>query len=202
MKSESERQALAKQQAEADAGRPGVASGPTTPSAAPATTPPGSKPAPAAKQPPSAAGFEHLGPNSTLADLLPYFTGPYATAARQTARSVKTRQADAVALLKQGHLLALPHLLEFDVDATPQLCQAYGEALTKAAQDLDPKTKPDDYVATAMALQEQIPNIQWLTGEHCDLDQPLSLLELNVRMIAEPRLAHFADLLAKARKTK
>ncbi|MBV8392947.1 MAG: hypothetical protein JOY81_07170 [Alphaproteobacteria bacterium] len=177
-----ERQALARKQAELDAAAAANA-----------------KPAPKA---PSGQGFERLGPTSSLADYLPYLNGPYATAARKDARLVKTRQADAVTLLKQGHLGALSHLLEFNVEPTSELCQAYGEALAAAAKTLDPKTNPENYVADAMALQEQVPNMQWLTGAHCTLDQPLSILELNVRLIAEPRLAGFADLLAKLRKAR
>lgn len=151
---------------------------------------------------PSPTGFERLGPTSSLADYLPYLNGPFATAARKDIRLVKSRQADVVTLLNHGQILALPRLLEFDVAATPELCQAYGDALTKVTQNLDPKINPDNAIADAMALQEQVPNIQWLQAEHCNLDQPLSLLELNVRLLAEPKLARFSELLGKLRKVK
>jgi hypothetical protein len=148
-----------------------------------------------AEQERNAQAFAALGPDSKMADYLDYLYGDRGREAREGIRNVKTRQADAVALLQAGRLRDLSRLLEFDVDATPALCQAYGAALDQAARGVDPKVR-SDYLTAAIDLEDQIPNIQWLIGERCDLKAPLALLEKNLRTVADSsRITKFADTL-------
>jgi hypothetical protein len=65
-----------------------------------------------------------------------------------------------VALLNAGKLGDLAGLLEYDVQATPELCAAYRAAIARAPASLD--------------LKPQRPNMEWLNGEGCDLAEPLA----------------------------
>ena len=146
-----------------------------------------------------AARFAALGPDSRLADYMPFLYGDYSRSAREGIRKVKSRQADAVALLNDGRLGDLSSLLEFDVDATPELCTAYGAALAREAAKVDPKTGSNQ-LGVAIDLEAQLPNLQWLSTERCDLGAPLSQLEKNLRAVADSsRITKFADELAKLR---
>lgn len=149
-----------------------------------------------------AARFARLGPGSSMSDYLPYLYGDRSREARQGIRQVKSRQADAILLLQQGRLHNLTALLEFDVDASPDLCRAYGDAVGGAARQVS-KSVRTDYLSAAIEMELQLPNIQWLVGERCDLGESLDLLETNVRAVADSsRLTKFADTLAKLRQAR
>jgi hypothetical protein len=146
-----------------------------------------------------AARFAALGPDSAMADYMPFLYGNYSREAHEGIRKVKTRQADTVALLIGGRLSDLADLLVFDVDATPEVCAAYGAALARQAAKVDPKVT-SNYLGEAIDLERQLPNLQWLTGERCDLGAPLVQLEKNLRTVADSsRITKFADELAKLR---
>ena len=148
------------------------------------------------------AAFAKLGPDSSLADYLPYLHGEHAQAALVGIRLVKSRQADAIALLRQGRLADLEDLREFNIEPTPGLCQAYGNALAAAAAQVSPRLHAD-YLSAATELEQQLPNIRWLVGVRCDLAEPLALLDTNVRAIADsPRMTRFAETLAKLRSAR
>ena len=143
------------------------------------------------------AAFAQLGPDSSLGDYLPYLHGDRAHAALVGIRLVRSRQADAIALLQQGRLGDLTELRDFNVEPTAGLCRAYGQALVAAAAQVSPHVR-SDYLAAAMDIERQLPNIRWLVGSHCDLDEALALLEANVRAVADsPRMTGFADTLGK-----
>lgn len=145
-----------------------------------------------------AAQFAALGPDSAMADYMPFLYGNYSREAHEGIRKVKTRQADAVALLNAGRLSDLADLLAFDVDATPEVCAAYGAALVRESAKVDPKVS-SNYLGVAIDLERQLPNLQWLAGEGCDLNA-LVQLEKNLRLVADsPRITKFADALAKLR---
>jgi hypothetical protein len=149
-----------------------------------------------------AATFAKLGSNSSLGDYLPYLRGEHAREALTDIRIVKTRQADAIALLRQGRLRDLVRLREFNVEPTPDLCQAYGAALDAAATQVSPQAR-SDHLAAAIELEAQVPNIRWLLAAHCDLDAPLAVLEANVRAVADSqRMTSFADTIAALRSQK
>lgn len=146
-----------------------------------------------------AAQFAALGPDSSMADYMPFLYGNYSREAHEGIRQVKTRQADAVALLNDGRLGDLADLLVFDVDATPEVCAAYGAALARDTAKVDPKAGSNQ-LGVAIDLERQLPNLQWLTGEGCDLGAPLVQLEKNLRAVADSsRITKFADELAKLR---
>ena len=145
------------------------------------------------------ARFAALGPDSSLVDYLDFAYGDRSIEAREGIRKVKSRQADAVALLNVGRLRDLSSLLEYDVAATPELCAAYGAALAKAAATVDPKVN-SNYLGSAIDLEAQLSNLQWLVTDGCDLKAPLALLENNLRAVADPsRITKFADELAGLR---
>jgi hypothetical protein len=148
------------------------------------------------------AQFASLGPDSALADYLVYLSSmAYGERALAGIRRVKNRQADAALLLQQGHIADLRELSHFDVAPTAELCQAYGAALAAAAGNV---TKArSDYLIAATDLELQLPNMKWLIANRCDLGQPLGLLEINVRAVADSdRMTRFADKLAALRPVK
>ncbi len=148
------------------------------------------------------AAFAQLGPESSLGDYLPYLHGEFAQAALTGIRLVKSRQADAIALLQQGRLADLAELRDFNIEPTPELCLAYGKALGAAASQVSSQQR-SDYLAAAIDLERQLPNIKWLTGVRCDLSEPLALLETNIRAAADsPRITQFAETLGKLREVK
>lgn len=147
--------------------------------------------------------FANLGPDSSLADYLPYLLGgdTRSQEALAGARKVKSRQADVVELLNNGRMGALVQLDRLDLQATPELCRAYGLALANAAANV---TKArSDYLSVAIDLERQLPNIRWLTGAGCDLDAALTLLADHVRGVSDSeRMETFANTLAGLRHIK
>ncbi|MGN6571285.1 MAG: hypothetical protein ACTHLO_07710 [Pseudolabrys sp.] len=147
------------------------------------------------------AAFKRLGPDSSLRDYLTYLTSgdPRFREAPAGARLVKTRQTDAVALLRQGHIGDMPDLRSLDLAATPDLCAAYDFGLRVEAMKV--QRGRGAWLTAAMNLEWQLPNIKWLAGAGCDLDPSLTLLEKNVREVSDSeRLNKFADTLHGFRK--
>ena len=115
--------------------------------------------------------FDSLGPHSSLRDYLEYLP-PGDTRHQQAidgARRVASRQADAAALLRQGRIGDLQDLWRLDVAVTPDLCQAFGQALRGEAAKIDKSRS--DYLVPAMRLQQQMPNLKWLVAGRCDLSE-------------------------------
>jgi hypothetical protein len=144
----------------------------------------------------SAAAFAALGPDSHIADYLPYLRDRgFVDQALRGIQKVKTRQADAVALLEQRPVSELGELWQFNLLATRDLCAAYGTALTTAANRVSKGRS--DYLSAAMDLEWQLPNIKWLVSAKCDLSGPLERAETNVRAVADSdRMTNFAHTLA------
>jgi hypothetical protein len=148
------------------------------------------------------ARFARLGPDSSLADYLDYLPpgSPRHALALTGARLVKSRNQDAAALLREGRLNDLEVLWRLDLDPA-QICQAYGAALQRQAMKID-RSQPG-YVTAAIDVEWQLPNMEWLTAAHCDLDQALALAEARVRAIADNgRLTGLADAIAALRRSK
>jgi hypothetical protein len=130
------------------------------------------------------ARFQALNPDSPLSDYLHdlYFPHPYATGeahhqeALTKARQVKSRQTDAVMLLKQGRIESLEELWSLDIEATPDVCAAYGDALREDAAKIDMGTTTGQET-----VERQLPNMKWLVGAHCDLDAALGFVEKRFR---------------------
>lgn len=137
--------------------------------------------------------FSRLGPDSRLRDYLQYLPGGDSRShdALAGARRVKTRQADAVELLKAGRLPALTDLFRLDLQVTPDLCEAYDEALASAAGQVS-RTRSDS-LSQAINLEQQMPNINWLVDGGCNLNASLKLLADHVRAVSDSqRMDKFA----------
>jgi hypothetical protein len=143
-----------------------------------------------------AEAFAKLGPDSSLRDYLLYLPGGDSRSreALAGARLVKSRQADAVALLNAGRLEALTDLFRLDLQPTPELCQAYDNALANAASQV---TKArSDYLSIAIDLEQQLPNIKWLVAGGCNLDGSLGLLVDHLHAVSDSeRMNTFAKTL-------
>ncbi len=149
-----------------------------------------------------AEAFAKLGPDSSLADYMPYRNGDLSNQAFAGMKQVKSRQADIVVLLGSLPLHDVPALTELDLQPTAELCQAYGTALANAAGGVSP-TARSDYITAAIELEYERPTMRWLVGAGCNLDRPLGILESNLRAVADsPRLTKFADELAALRSRR
>jgi hypothetical protein len=140
--------------------------------------------------------FAALGPESPMSAYFPYLdSNRFSRQALAGIRAAKNRQAEAVALLAQKRLVDLREFWNFNLEPTPELCRAYGDALAGTASNIS-KSVPN-YLGSAIDLEFQLPNIRWLTGARCNLDQPLTTLEANLRAVADSsRITGFADTLA------
>jgi hypothetical protein len=140
--------------------------------------------------------FAQLGPDSSLRDYLQYLPGgdSRSKAALAGAREVKSRQSDAVALLKAGRLAGLTDLFRLDLQVTPDLCTAYDQALAAAASQVT--RARSDYLSVAIDLEQQLPNVRWLVDGGCNLNDALGILAGNVRDVADSqRMEKFAATL-------
>lgn len=149
-----------------------------------------------------AARFARLGPDSPLGDYLDYLPpgDPRFREAVAGARLVRTRNADAVALLEAGRLGELADLWRLDIDPA-SVCAAYGMALKAAAGKVSRVNS--NYIGAAIDLERQLVNIEWLVTARCDLRAALGEVEANVRTVADSaRLTEFADKLAALGKPR
>lgn len=130
------------------------------------------------------ARFQSLGPDSSLRDWLHLddiaFLIAHYDQALAGARSVKSRQSDAVALLGEWGLWDLEDLWRLDLEPTPALCAAYARALEK---DAGPEGFGKRDMFGAEHFERQVPNIRWLVGAHCDLDAGIGYLESRLRVL-------------------
>ena len=149
-----------------------------------------------------AAAFAKLGPDSHLADYLPYLHNrAFTDRALEGIQKVKTRQEDAIALLNQHPLADLTELWQWNVLATREVCEAYGNAFLAAANRI---TKArSDYLSAAMDLEWQMPNLKWILGSKCDLSGPLERAETNIKAVADSdRLRNFAVTLGELKNVR
>ena len=145
------------------------------------------------------ARFQALNADSPLGDYIDDLSYPEGStrheAAVAKARQVKSRQSDVVPLLEKfssdtgptrsrGTIEYLEDLWRFDIEATPAVCKAYGDALRQEAENIGKFShdqRPNDAWEVKEALERQLPNIKWLIGEHCDLGDTLAVIETRVR---------------------
>lgn len=142
-----------------------------------------------------AAAFTTLGPDAKLVDLLPFLqSNAHSEQALLNIQRLKTRQADAVALLRHKPLAELTDLWQFNIMPTRQMCEGYRDALAEAVNRVT--RARSDSVNNAIELEWQLPNIKWLVAAKCDLSGTLSQAETNVLSVADsPRLTNFAHTL-------
>ena len=143
------------------------------------------------------AKFAALSSDSSLSDYLEYLNGSDSRAqqAMEGARKSKSRQSDAVTLLRDNRRLTdLRELWQLNIEATPVLCEAYRGALGKKATAIDrAKSNP---IGEAIDLEFQLPNLKWLVGARCDLKDVLTDLAARVRSVRDSsRMDKLADTL-------
>jgi hypothetical protein len=148
------------------------------------------------------AAFARLGPDSRIADYLPFLHNrAFADQAMQGIQKVKTRQVDAIALLEQRPLPELTELWQWNLLGTREMCEAYANAFLRAANRIDKSRS--DYLSAAMDLEWQMPNLKWIVGSKCDLSGPLERAESNIKAVADSdRLRNFAVTLGELKKVR
>ena len=144
--------------------------------------------------------YRNLTAASPLADYLRYAGPDDEEDMIARARLVTSRQSDAVALLETGAIRRLPWS-RLDLAVTPELCTAYGAALRKLV-DSDMSVPGAWYVNVTDHLEEQVPNMKWLVGGGCNLDDALSAADAPIQFFIahkpeiEPNLPRWQALLA------
>jgi hypothetical protein len=149
-----------------------------------------------------AAKFAALNPNSSLRDYMDFLLAGDSRyrQALVGAQLVKSRQADAVALLQEGQIDRLADLWQLDIDPA-SMCAAYGGALAGMASKIGPGQS--NSIGVALDLERQLPNIQWLVTGRCDFNATLEPLEKNLRIVADSsRITKLADTLAGLHQAK
>lgn len=149
-----------------------------------------------------AAAFAALGPDSHIADYLPYLHNrAFADQALSGVQKVKTRQADAIALVEQRPLAELTELWQWNVLGTREMCEAYANAFLAAVNRID--KAHSDSLSAAQDLEWQLPNLKWMVGSKCDLSGPLGRAETNVKAVAESdRLRNLAVTLGELKTAR
>jgi hypothetical protein len=145
------------------------------------------------------AHFQALNADSPLGDYINDLSYPEDSTRHEEAvakaRQVKSRQSDVVPLLgkfssdngptrSRGEIEYLEDLWRLDIEATPAVCKAYGDALRQEAENIrkfSHDQRPNDAWEVKEALERQLPNIKWLIREHCDLGDILAVIETRVR---------------------
>lgn len=143
--------------------------------------------------------FQALNADSPLGDYINDLSYPEDSTRHEEAvakaRQVKTRQSDVVPLLgkfssdtgptrSRGYIEYLEDLWRLDIEATPAVCEAYGDALRREAENIrkfSHDQRSNDAWEVKEALERQLPNIKWLIREHCDLGDILAVIETRVR---------------------
>jgi hypothetical protein len=141
------------------------------------------------------AKFAALGPASSLSDYLEYLNGSDSRAlkAMEGARNARSRQSDAVALLRSRRRLTdMRELWQLNIEATPELCDAYRVALREAALKIDPSYS--NRLSEAIELEFQLPNLKWLVRARCELKDVLAGLATRLRVVRDSsRIDDLAD---------
>lgn len=148
-----------------------------------------------------AARLAGLGPDSSLDGYLDFLLpgDPRFDLAVAGARLVKSRNADAAALLSSNRLDDLAELWRLDIDPAA-VCSAYTAALRAAASQIS-RLNPT-HISAAIDLERQLANMEWLVTARCDLGESLDDVEAKVRAVADSaRIIDFADKVAALRQS-
>ena len=150
------------------------------------------------------AWVQGLTPDSSLWDYLnpDHVPDGRREQAVEGAHLVKSRQSDAIQLLKEVNIYWLNDLWRLDLEATPALCEAFGAALLKEATG-----QPSYDFNVGEDLERQLPNMKWLVGAHCNLDDGLAVAETRVRRVAtvqhgDPRWDGFLAAIVELRRPR
>ncbi|HTW54067.1 MAG TPA: hypothetical protein VME45_19425 [Stellaceae bacterium] len=174
------------------------------------------------------ARFQALNADSPLRDVIGHLSGSEGSPDDQEvlakARQVKSRQSDVVALLEEptpgdaamrgrDKIEWLEDMWRLDIAPTPAVCNAYGDALRREAENLhkyvqkyNNREDKADFAWASWALEvrdalaRQLPNMKWLIHEHCDLGDALGVVETRVRDLCGLGLCTDAD--ADGQKTR
>lgn len=159
-----------------------------------------------AKRQQNLATFQKLTPNSPLWEWMPFTfdNNELRDTALAGARHLASRQADAEALLEQGHWFPLVEMRNLDLDATPRFCALARQHLEKEARAWRTTVEhPPEYTVSAGQLEKYLPAMEWLAAHHCDLGSALAEIQSTVRIYpTSPERERFLDTLARLRSPR
>jgi hypothetical protein len=144
--------------------------------------------------------------DAPLSSVLVYMNDGYVPvrdAARERARTLERRQADAESLLGQGDAGVLREIAYLDLAATPALCENMRPVLRRVIQNFAPSRAGQasfDEVEWQIASFE--PSIEWLAKHGCDCGSELQLLTNAARGFRDtPGREQFLAWLTALKKT-
>jgi hypothetical protein len=154
----------------------------------------------------SLANLRAMPAETPLAQVMVYTSDgyiPVRDAARERARTLANRQADAEHLLEQGEAGALREIAYLDLAPTPSLCVKMRPVLRRVIQDFAPVQATR---ATIDEVEWQIapfqPSIEWLARHGCDCQAELQMLEDGAKRFREtPNRGRFLAWLAALKQT-
>jgi hypothetical protein len=131
------------------------------------------------------ARFEALGPESKLDDFIEfsYSDSEQGRAALEKLRSAKSRQADAIRLLRGERWADLTRLQAYHLEPTAELCAAYRAGLA-GRMEAD-RTDFSDPQSAVFEYDFQVDNLRWLSDNGCDLTEPAARLLAPIRTLPQ-----------------
>jgi len=130
------------------------------------------------------ASFEKLTATSPLWDYMPFIvdSSELTQAARDSARRLKSRQADAEQMLADGHHFPLVEIANLDLEITPRFCELSRAFLVKHAQDWRTTAEvPPEYSVRSQRIEQFLPAMKYLIAHGCDIEPAVTDLMETVR---------------------
>lgn len=130
------------------------------------------------------ASFQKLSGQSPLWDYMPFIvdSSELTAAARDSARKLKSRQADAEQMLADGHHFPLVEIANLDLAITPRFCDLSRAFLVKHAKDWRTTVEtPPDYPVRSDRIEQFLPAMKYLIAHGCDIEPAITDLIETVR---------------------
>jgi hypothetical protein len=130
------------------------------------------------------ASFQKLTAQSPLWEYMPFIvdSSELTAAARDSARKLKSRQADAEQMLADGHHFPLVEIANLDLAITPRFCELSRAFLVKHAADWrDTVESPPEYSVRSQRIEQFLPAMKYLIAHGCDIEPAITDLMETVR---------------------
>jgi hypothetical protein len=145
------------------------------------------------------AAFEKLDDKSPLRDWLDFYNQEeFREPALARIRKSPRRQADVEEMMREGYTYLLMSLPEFDLEATPPICEGTRRQLKKLREEMQYSFngRGPIYFSKDDSLQQYRPGIAWAVGHGCECKAELAAVrEAILHFQDEPPRQEFLDFL-------
>lgn len=121
--------------------------------------------------------FEKLTPESHLWDYMPFIldSSELTSPARDSARTLTSRQADAERMLADGHHYPLVEIANLDLQVTQRFCDLSRAFLVKHAKDWRTTAEiPPEYAVRSGRIEQFLPAMQYLISHGCNIEPSIA----------------------------